>query len=201
MKKIISDIIASIYPVSSKAVEDIISNSKKEFIPAKKNFIEKGKRNQKEYFIIDGVCRSMLYSPKGEDITLSFYQENSILPPNITRTNTGISNQYFQAITDLTLISVSQKKFLEIILKYQNLSIFANKSIENELASKIEKEEFLLSFTAKEKLMKFRKKYKNLENRIPHNIIASYFGITKVSFSRIRKETASNFARLEYCNF
>jgi len=192
-KKIIKEkilkIINPINFISEETVDIIMDFSQMEKISAKTIFISKGKQNSKEYFILNGICRSLLYSPKGEDITLSFYVENSIIPPCMTRTINGFSNQNFQALTDLTLVSISQNKFLELINKYEKLSVFANKSIENELTNKIEKEEFLIGLTAKEKLTEFRKKYKNLENLIPHNIIASYFGITNVSFSRIRKGT------------
>jgi CRP-like cAMP-binding protein len=157
VKKIVSQIINSIHPVSNLALNEIIANADREYLPAKTIFIEKGKQNQKEYFILEGVCRSMLYSPKGDDITLSFYPEISILPPCITRTENGYSNQYFQSITDLIVLSISQIKFIELIQKYSNLSLFANKSIEYELKEKIEKEQFLHCLTAREKLINFRK--------------------------------------------
>lgn len=50
-------------------------------------FIRVGYRNESEYMILNGFCRSFLLNPEGEEITLSFFKQNSVLSPHITRTN------------------------------------------------------------------------------------------------------------------
>ncbi len=72
----------------------------------------------------------------------------------------------------------------------ENIEIrtFGNLVLQNELKSKVEKEIGLASLSAKERLIEFRKKYKILENFVPHTDIASYLGITNISLSRLRKE-------------
>ncbi len=70
----------------------------------------------------------------------------------------------------------------------QEIKHFAYKVIQNELISKMEKEIGMASLPAKERLSKFREKFKSLENIIPHTDIASYLGITNISLSRLRKD-------------
>ena len=60
--------------------------------------------------------------------------------------------------------------------------------LQNELILKVEKEIGLASLTAKERLIEFRKKYKHLENFVPHTDIASYLDIKNISLSCLRKD-------------
>ncbi len=151
-------------------------------------FIMKDKRDENEYFVLEGVCKSYLINSDGEDITISFFIENSILSPHATRTSKSISNIYFKALTDLKLAAINAKKFKNLMTENSDIRGFANTVLQNELILKVQKEAGLASLSAKERLLIFRKKYKLLENTIPHTDIASYLGITNISLSRLRKE-------------
>jgi len=74
--------------------------------------------------------------------------------------------------------------------RYTNkeFEIFGLKVLQDELSKNILTDIVYRSNNAKERLFLFRKTYPNLENLIPHSIIASYLGITNVSFSRLRNE-------------
>lgn len=153
-------------------------------------FIKRNNRNEKEYFVLSGVCKSYLINPEGDEITISLFTENSILSPYQIRTSKGISVLHFKALTDLELASINAKDFENLMINNIEIRSFANTVLQNELISKVEKEIGLASFTAKERLIQFRSKYKGLENTIPHADIASFLGITNVSLSRLRKDLA-----------
>ena len=151
-------------------------------------FIDRGKRNNKEYFVYDGICRSFLLSPEGEEVTISYFLEGSVLSPNKTRTANQISHLNFQALTKLTLASLNADKFEQLMINHIDIREFGNMVLQNELLAKVEKEIGLASLNAKERLILFREKYHFLENLISHVDIASYLGITNISLSRLRKE-------------
>lgn len=151
-------------------------------------FIDRGKKNNKEYFVYEGVCRSFLLSPEGEEITISYFLEGSVLSPNKTRTANQISHLNFQALTKITVASLDADKFEQLMINYIDIREFGNMVLQNELLAKVEKEISLVSLKAKERLILFRKKHHFLENLISHVDIASYLGITNVSLSRLRKE-------------
>ena len=151
-------------------------------------FIHRGKRNNKEYFVYEGVCRSFLLSPEGEEVSISYFLEGSILSPNKTRTANQISHLNFQALTKLTTASLNADKFEQLMIKHIDIREFGNMVLRNELLAKVEKEIGLASLNAKERLIQFRGKYHLLENLISHVDIASYLGITNISLSRLRKE-------------
>ncbi|WP_020536797.1 Crp/Fnr family transcriptional regulator [Lewinella cohaerens] len=150
-------------------------------------FIDRGKRNNKEYFVYEGVCRSFLLSPEGEEVTISFFLEGGVLSPNKTRTANQISHLNFQALTKLTVASLNADKFEQLMINHIDIREFGNMVLQNELLAKVEKEIGLASLNAKERLLLFREKYHFLENLISHIDIASYLGITNISLSRLRK--------------
>ena len=150
-------------------------------------FIDRGKKNNKEYFVFEGICRSFLLSPEGEEVTISFFLEGSVLSPNKTRTANQISHLNFQALTKLTVASLNADKFEQLMINHIDIREFGNMVLQNELLAKVEKEIGLASLNAKERLILFREKHHFLENLISHVDIASYLGITNISLSRLRK--------------
>ncbi len=185
-EKIISNIINSISPTSNKSIAELLNITKFKSITPKQIFIERNTKNEYEYFILTGICRSYLINSDGDDITISFFQDNSILTPHITRTFNNLSNLNFQAITDLEIGLFRADKLVDLMIKNMEIRNFANTVLQNELIQKVEKEIMTASLSAKERLIEFRKQFNSLENKIPHPYIASYLGITNISLSRLR---------------
>ena len=151
-------------------------------------FIKKNKRNDKEYFVMEGICRSYLLNPDGEAITISFFIQDSILSPYTTRTVKGISALNFQALTKVKLAELDAAEFENLMVENLEIREFGNTVLRLELAKKVDKEISLASLTARERLIKFREQYPLLENQIPHTDIATYLGITNISLSRLRRD-------------
>jgi CRP-like cAMP-binding protein len=184
----IRKIIQSILPISNascEAIENLV-----EYTEYEKGtlFIKENQYNSKEYFIFDGICRSFLYSPEGEEITISFFSNKSILSPYMTRVSNRKSSLNFQALTQLELGVMDASKFEMLMVENPEIREFGNTVLRNELKLKVEKEISLASTTASERLLQFRKEHPMFENLIPHPTIASYLGITNVSLSRLRRE-------------
>lgn len=189
MNSKVKHIINTIFPISEGSFFEIEQLLKFETHSKKETFISKNKYNEKEYFVLKGICKSFLINPEGKEISISFFLENAILSPHSTRTSNNISNYYFKALTNLELASINADEFQKLMIKNAEIRKFGNTVLQLELKSKIEKEIGLASLTAQERLINFRKKYKGLENSIPHSNIASYLGITNISLSRLRKKT------------
>lgn len=181
-------IILDTTPVSETSIEAIIDIV--DYVEYQKNevFIAEGKRNSKEYFVLEGVCRSYLLNPEGEEMTISFFADKSVLSPFTTRTYFGVSNMNFQALTPLKMGVMDAKSFEKLMVDNLEIREFGNVVLRNELKQKVEKEIGMASLTAKERLIKFREQYPLLENIIPHTTISTYLGITNISLSRLRNE-------------
>lgn len=188
MNKKVKHIINSIYSISENSFQKIDKLLQYKTVKKGEIFIQKNLQYKNEYFLLNGICKSYLMNPNGEEITISFYVENSILSPHQTRTAKDVSVLNFKALIDIELALINVKDFENLMIENLDIRNFANTVLQNKLMAKVEKEIGLASFTVKERLLKFREKFKILENLIPHTDIASYLGITNVSLSRIRKE-------------
>jgi len=186
--KEIEAIINSIYPVSGHSLNQILDLVEYQEYKKGNCFIEKGTHNYYEYFLMDGICRSFVLNPEGEEITIAFFNPGTVLSPFVTRTVEGISNLNFQALTDIRVGMMDASKFLNLMVDHVDAREFGNMVLKIELKNKVEKEIGHASLTAKERLLKFREQYSMLENLVPHTTIATYLGITNISLSRLRKE-------------
>ena len=184
----IKEIVNSIYPVSGSSLNQIIDLIEYQEYQKGSCFIEKGTHDYHEYFLLEGICRSFVLNPEGEEITIAFFNPGSVLSPWVTRTVEGISNLNFQASTGIKLGAMDAAKFLSLMVDRVDAREFGNMVLKIELKNKVEKEIGHASLTAKERLLKFREQYSLLENLVPHTTIATYLGITNISLSRLRKE-------------
>lgn len=187
IKERTSPIINMVSPISEESLDLVSGLIVLEVYEKGDVFIDRGKKNNKEYFVYEGVCRSFLLSPKGEEVTISYFLEGSVLSPNKTRTANQISHLNFQALTKVTVASLNADKFEQLMINHIDIREFGNMVLQNELLAKVEKEIALASLNGRERLILFRKKYHFLENLISHVDIASYLGITNISLSRLRK--------------
>lgn len=157
-------------------------------LPKNKNIFLEQKNNECEYFLISGVTHRYNISDKGEIVTTGFYMGQSIITPHFARTNKGKSIFSLQSLTDIVLVEIPVIELNNLRNSNREFQEFGQKTIEAELTKTFYNEVVFRSYSAKERLLELRKQYPNVENLIPHNIIASYLGITNVSFSRLRKE-------------
>ena len=186
--KEIEEIIKSIYPLSVNSKNQIIDIIEYEEYKKGSCFIEKDSHNYHEYFLLDGICRSFVLNPEGEEITIAFFNPGTVLSPFVTRTVNGISNLNFQALTDIKVGIMDASDFLGLMVDHLDTREFGNMVLQLELQNKVEKEIGHASLAAGDRLLKFREKYPLLENLVPHTTIATYLGITNISLSRLRKE-------------
>jgi len=152
-------------------------------------FLE-GKKNHFEYILISGVAHRYNISDKGDTVTTGFYMSKSVITPNFARTNNGKSIFSLQTLTDVVLAEILVTDLDNLRYTNKEYSDFGQRIMEAELARTFYNEAVFRSFNAKERLLELRKQFPSLENLVPHNIIASYLGITNVSLSRLRNELA-----------
>ena len=146
-----------------------------------------GRYDNKEYIVVNGICRTCVFGPDGEDTTLSFFVPGSVLSPYVIRVVKELSILNIQASTDLDLITFDAAEFAQLMVDDPEVRGFGNEVLKRELAAMFTKEIGLASLTAKDRLLHFRKAFPMLENRVAHAEIASYLGITTISLSRLRK--------------
>jgi len=145
-----------------------------------------------EYFLLSGILHLYSFSSDNEEVTTRIFLPLSVVTPHIVRTKEGKSIQSLACLQEAVAAVIPMQNFNTLMRENAELSAFGHKVIENELVFKTLREISLLTDTAKERLLQFRKDYPNVENIIPHKIISGFLGITPVSFSRLRNELANS---------
>ena len=146
----VNKIIQSVLPISHRsqnAIEELVEYYN---VERGTTFIKKGQPNHTEYFVLEGICRSYLLNPEGDEITISFFGQGSVISPFMTRTVNGKSILNFQALTRLEVGAMDASKFEELMVENLEIREFGNTVLRNELKAKVEKEIDLASATASE---------------------------------------------------
>ena len=118
IKKRTSPLVNKVSPVSEESLNLISDLISVEVYEKGDVFVERGKKNNNEYFVYEGICRSFLLSPEGKEVTISYFLEGSVLSPNKTRTANQISHLNFQALTKLTVASLNADKFEQLMIHH-----------------------------------------------------------------------------------
>ncbi|QMU30627.1 Crp/Fnr family transcriptional regulator [Adhaeribacter radiodurans] len=174
--------------VSSSSFNILADHCQLERLGRFEHLIQERTRNDFEYFLIQGIAHRYNVTEAGELITTGFYMPQTAITPNFARTNNGVSLFAVQALTDIILIKIRVTDLDTLRNTYIDLRLFGQRVVEQQLAAILRLEMAFRSMTAKERLALLRKEYVNVENFIPHTIIASFLGVTPVSFSRLRSE-------------
>lgn len=188
IQEALEEVINSVYPLPAAFSKLIAEECTIKEIAKKQVITETGSINRSEYFLIEGIIHRYSLVEDGEIITTGFYYGPSTIMPNFVRTSDGKSIFSMQALTDVTLaeLPVARLDFLQDT--YPTIRRWAHKVIELKLKKNFLNEIQFRSSSAKKRLAHLRKEFPNIENMVPHSCIASYIGITPVSFSRLRKE-------------
>lgn len=181
-------IIDSYAPVNLPGIEQIAEKGsfenykKNEFIFAEKKF------NAFEYFQLTGISHRFNMDENNTSVTTGIYVDKTVITPHFARTINSQSIFSLQALTDCMFLKIPIGSFDELRNNNEQIRRFGQSVVEKEFIQSLNYEVLFRSYTAKDRLMFFRVNYPSLENLIPHTIIASFLGITPVSFSRLRNE-------------
>lgn len=187
----ITAIVSNAFPISQKSIDAFLDLVKIEFIPKQSHFIKRNKANPFEYFLLNGICRSFVPNQNGTLISIAFFQEKSVITPHVIRTENDISSLDFETLSACEIATLNAKEFLDLMIKNVEIRTFANTVLQQELKQKVSKEISMASLNGKNRLLELRQIYPNIENLIPHEMIASYLGITTISLSRLRKQIST----------
>ena len=156
--------------------------SKDEIIFHEKRF------NELEYFQLEGLSHRYIVDAESNKLTTGIYEEQVVITPHFGRTSNSQSIFNLQALSDSSYFIISVNTFEELRREHIQIEKVAQTIVTREYIRLMNLEILFRASTAKERLIHFRDNFSQLENKIPHMVIASYLGITSVSLSRLRKE-------------
>jgi CRP/FNR family transcriptional regulator, anaerobic regulatory protein len=145
-----------------------------------------GKIAREVYFINKGLLR-LFYNKDGEEITAFIFREGLFAASYDSFLRAAPSIQVLETLEDAELLVISKEQLDQLTEQVPRMNILLRKVAEQRF---INAQQVLSSFildSPEERYRKFSEQHGDLLLRVPHHLIASYLGITPVSFSRIRK--------------
>ncbi|MEM8539360.1 MAG: Crp/Fnr family transcriptional regulator [Pseudomonadota bacterium] len=139
-----------------------------------------------EVIVLDGHLSSTISDPDGRAVCVGFFAGPKVVTPAIARTRDGISLVSLMANTDALIAQMESDALTELMLASEPIREWANGILQHELARKAEREWCLAALGGSDRLAWFRKTHPDHEELFSHTLIASFLGVTPVTFSRLR---------------
>ncbi|CAN5248703.1 Crp/Fnr family transcriptional regulator [soil metagenome] len=147
----------------------------------------KGEVSHHMRFISQGCLKSYYLDNDAQEHILQFGIENwwiNDLYSYITQTP---ARQFVQAIEPSFILQVHRDALEKLFLEVPPIERFFRLKIQKAYVALQERTMFNLSQSAELRYLDFRNKYREIEQRVPQYMIASYLGITPEFLSTIRK--------------
>jgi CRP-like cAMP-binding protein len=150
-----------------------------------------GEASSRFFILIKGLARSVVIDKNGKEKTRTLFVAPAIFTSLVSSLNSEPSTAEFNCLTDVTLFEGNFLKFMELTLKYHDISIMYSRILEEAFIKKEDKATVLSTLDATDRYLHLKQQIPDIENLIQLNHIASYLSITSIQLSRIRKKIFS----------
>ncbi len=176
------------FPFLDKSDIDVILGHAT-FMTFKKNqhIIKAGEFDYSIYFVFDGLIRAYYYSEQGNELTPFFWNEHLITASWETIYNQKPSSLNFEAIEDTFVGIIDFNKLKKAINENDQLQKAYITMMESILTNSLVHTQSFIHEKPESRYERFKMDFPNLLNRISQKHMASYLGITPISFSRMKK--------------
>lgn len=162
----------------------------KAFVPfyLKKNeyFLQSTQVNTRLGFLCKGLVRYYVFKNE-EEATLEFTKEGEFVADYGSFISKEPSIQNIQALEDCEFLVIDYDKLQELYKISRNANLLGRTIIEHRFIIMVNQLLTVHRYSPEDRYSYFLKHYKDLAQRIPQYLIASYVGVKPQSLSRIRK--------------
>jgi CRP/FNR family transcriptional regulator, anaerobic regulatory protein len=174
----------AVHPLSPALRERLQLTLKKEEYKKKTLLLKENQTSNKVYFIEKGLVR-VYYVKNGVEICSGLLCEGGVLISVKSFFDRVRSEEYIQALEDLTVYYISYDELEALYLDLPEFNIVARKLITAYYVKSEERNYILRRHTAQEKITYFQEHFPNLLARVPRKDIASYLGVALETLSRL----------------
>lgn len=148
-----------------------------------------GDRSSHMRFIADGCLRSYYMDEDTKEHIIQFGIEDWWINDLYSYLTDTPSKQFVQAIENSLVLQIHKDQLNELYNNVPAVERFFRFKFEKAYVSLQERTINTMSRTAEEQYLDFRTKYRDIEQRVPQYMVASYLGITPEFLSKLRKNT------------
>ncbi len=138
-------------------------------------------------FISEGCLRSYYMDEDAKEHIIQFGIEDWWINDLYSYLTNTPAKQFIQAIENSVVLQIHKDKLNELYTIVPTIERFFRFKFEKAYVSLQERTINTMSKTAEERYIEFRSKYRDIEQRVPQYMVASYLGITPEHLSTIRK--------------
>jgi CRP-like cAMP-binding protein len=141
-----------------------------------------------ESFVLSGCLKLFYIDPEGEEHIAMFAIENwwtSDFGSFLTQTPADYN---VQCLENTEVLQISYDNLQLLYEEIPKLERFFRIIVQKAYVASQKRVIRSFSLTAKEKYLRFREEYPQIEQRVPQYMVASYLGITKEFLSKIRNQ-------------
>ncbi len=188
----------SYFPPDRDAFNLLLDKAEKCCFKAKKYIVEYGEVNTDMWIVGKGVIRLSYYN-EDHEITYGFGGQGTVFASPLGFVKGEIANFHLIAVTDVIMLKISKRDFLDLITTNIKLSNwFSGAMIYQLMASEARINSH--NYPAAERVERFMKgmtdkDYKDINphmqfsrHKLPMRVLASYFGITRSHMAHIIKK-------------
>jgi len=166
------------------------SQLKQKHVTKREFLLKEGEICRSIFYVSHGCLRTFFVDPKGTEHNVQFSIDDwwcgdlqSFATQTAARYNIG-------ALEDTDVVCIDKVALDELYGRIPKLEKLFRHLFQNALVTLQDRVLSTMCDPAEVRYLNFRRKYPQMDNRIPQNQIASYLGITPESLSRIRKQIA-----------
>ncbi len=163
-------------------------------IEKKQFLIQPGEPSNYMNFIASGVMRTYYMDENAQEHTLQIGIEGWWINDLYGFLTGKPSRMYVQALEDTTVVRIPKKELEELYYTVPALGHFFRRKIQNAYVALQERTIDGMSQQAIDRYRSFLKHYRDIEQRIPQYIVASYLGMTPEFLSHLRKKHAGELS-------
>ena len=173
-------------PLDKSAAERLAGAFSLRRLPRGHMLCHQGAPDGSEYLLISGRAKSTATDSGGREACLGLHAGPEVVTPHMARMADGESLVDITLLDDAEIGSIPADSLLQLMVEDAAIRDWGNAIMRAELARKTGREWALAALDAAGRLRWLRQHYPAHEAQFPHALIASFLGMTPVTFSRAR---------------
>jgi len=173
--------------LKSEDFEDFLKiTSKVKFKKGEKIF-KSGDTKKRVYMILKGIVRGFIIDYQGRELTTFLHQESEAFMAYEPLVLNKPTNHTFECLAPTEILSFEFQDLEDLLEKNSRVKKVKDTIIMDNLLLAIQRNESFIRESPEKRYLSFMKNHSDLLQRVSQKHIASYLGITAVSFSRLKK--------------
>lgn len=183
--------IEPIAPLSEAERMAVLAAFQPKKLKKKEMLLFKGDISQHMRFIAKGCLRSYYLDDNGQEHILQFGIEGWWVNDLYSYLTQTPAEYFLQAVEPAIVLQVQRSQLEALFKRVPPMERFFRIKMQNAYVAQQERTIKGMRMTAEQRYIEFREKYREIEQRVPQYMVASYLGVTPEHLSTIRKKINS----------